>query len=283
MNVDPNVDQWIGKSESSNERIAAFPANAMAATLNQCGLIYKDGDPLPHLWHWLYFLQVFNLEDKGYDGHPKLGGFLPPLELPRRMWAGSRLKFLAPMHIGAQLNKTSTIKAVTQKTGRSGALAFVTVLHQVHDGETLCIEEEHDIVYREKINADVPEVLPSMAPIEWAFSKHINPDPVLLFRYSALTFNGHRIHYDQPFCTGTEGYQGLVVHGPLMATMLLDLVRFELPHAVVCAFEFRALAPVFETDEFSIHGQPNADGKTINLWVRRDDGTLAIQAQATIK
>jgi 3-methylfumaryl-CoA hydratase len=277
-----NVDQWIGKSESSNERIAAFPANAMAATLNHRGLIYKDGDPLPHLWHWLYFLQVFNLESKGYDGHPKLGDFLPPLELPRRMWAGSRLKFLAPMHIGAQLHKTSTIKAVTQKTGRTGALAFVTVLHQVHDGETLCIEEEHDIVYREKISSDVPEVLPPAAPSKSAFSKHIDPDPVLLFRYSALTFNGHRIHYDQPFSTDTEGYQGLVVHGPLMATMLLDLVRFELPHAVVCEFEFRALAPVFETNQFSIHGQPNADGKTINLWVRRDDGTLAIQALAKI-
>jgi 3-methylfumaryl-CoA hydratase len=278
-----NVDEWVGKSESSNERIAPFPANAMAATLNHSGLIYKDGDPLPHLWHWLYFLQAFNLDDKGYDGHPKLGGFLPPLELPRRMWAGSRLKLLAPMNIGAQLNKTSTIKSVIQKAGRSGALAFVTVLHQVHDGQTLCIEEEQDIVYREKMNAAAPEVLPTSAPSESTFSRDIDPDPVLLFQYSALTFNGHRIHYDLPFCTETEGYKGLVVHGPLMATMLLDLVRSELPHAVVCEFEFRVLAPVFETNKFSIHGQPNADGKTIKLWVRRDDGALAVQAQVTIK
>lgn len=278
-----HLDQWVGKSQSCKERIAAFPANAMAATLNHRGLIYKDGDPLPHLWHWLYFLQIFNLEDKGYDGHPKLGGFLPPLELPRRMWAGSRLKFLAPMKIGAQLNKKSTIKVVTQKTGRSGALVFVTVAHQVHDRQTLCIEEEHDIVYSEKINPDIPEVLPPSAPSESAFSRHIDPDPVMLFRYSALTFNGHRIHYDQPFCIHTEGYKGLVVHGPLMATMLLDLVRFELPHAVVCEFEFRALAPVFETNKFSIHGQPNADGKTIKLWVRRDDGALAMLAHVSIK
>jgi 3-methylfumaryl-CoA hydratase len=278
-----SVEQWVGRSEQSNERIAAFPANAMAATLNHSGPIYKEGDPLPHLWHWLYFLQIFKLEDKGYDGHPKLGGFLPPLELPRRMWAGSRLKFLSPINIGAQIHKTSTIKSVSQKSGRSGALAFVTVLHQVHDGDTLCLEEEHDIVYGEKISAHTQPALPPNAPSESAFSRQITPDPVMLFRYSALTFNGHRIHYDQPFCTNTEGYKGLVVHGPLMATMLLDLLRCELPQAVVCKFEFRALAPVFDIDKFSIHGQPNADKKTINLWVRRNDGTLAIQAHATIK
>ena len=278
-----HVDQWVGKAESSKERIAPFPANAMAATLNHRGLLYKDGDPLPPLWHWLYFLQVFNLKDKGYDGHSKLGGFLPPLELPRRMWAGSRLKFLAPMNIGAQLNKKSTIKAVTQKSGRSGALAFVTVLHQIHDGDTLCLEEEHDIVYREKHNSDAPEALAAQAPRDSTFSRNIEPDPVMLFRYSALTFNGHRIHYDQPFCTNEEGYKGLVVHGPLMATMLLDLVRCELPQAVVCEFEFRVLAPVFETNTFSIHGEPDDDGKIIKLWVRRDDGALVINAQATLK
>jgi len=283
MDVHQSIDQWIGKSENSSERLAAFPANAMAATLNRNGQVYKDGDPLPHLWHWLYFLQVFNLEDKGYDGHPKLGGFLPPLELPRRMWAGSRLKFLAPMKIGALLNKQSTIKSVKQKTGRSGALAFVTVVHQVHDGDILCLEEEQDIVYREKNNADIPEVVPANAPSESTFSRDIDPDPVLLFRYSALTFNGHRIHYDQPFCTDIEGYKGLVVHGPLMATMLLDLVRSELPNAMVSEFELRVLASVFENSKFSLHGEPNADGKTIKLWVRRDDGALAIQALATIK
>ena len=278
-----HAKQWIGKSESTGERIAAFPANALAATLNHSGPMYKDGDPLPHLWHWLYFLQTFNLEDKGYDGHPKLGGFLPPIDLPRRMWAGSRLKFLAPMSIGAQLNKESTIKAVTEKSGRSGALAFVTVLHQVHDGNTLCLEEEHDIVYREKMSAHAPQASPPSAPTESAFSRNIDPDPVMLFRYSALTFNGHRIHYDQPFCTDTEGYEGLVVHGPLMATMLLDLVRSELPQVIVSEFEFRALAPVFETTHFSIHGEPSTDEKTIKLWVRRDDGALAILAQATIR
>jgi 3-methylfumaryl-CoA hydratase len=277
------VDQWVGKSENSHERIAAFPANAMAATLNHSEPKYKDGDPLPHLWHWLYFLQTFNIEDKGYDGHLKLGGFLPPIDLPRRMWAGSRLKFFAPMNIGDQLSKKSTIKSVTQKTGRTGALAFVTVLHQVHNGSTLCIEEEHDIVYRAKMSASDLQATPLTAPTESAFSRNIQPDPVMLFRYSALTFNGHRIHYDQPFCTDTEGYDGLVVHGPLMATMLLDLVRSERPQEVVTEFEFRALAPVFETDQFSIHGQPSADGKTIKLWVRRGDGALAILAQATTK
>lgn len=277
------LEKWIGKSESHVERIAPFPSNALAATLDRDDPHYTDGTPLPPLWHWMHFLQLFNLSEAGYDGHAALGGFLPPVPLPRRMWAGSRLNFLAPLSIGSELKKVSTIKSVKAKDGRSGKLVFVTVGHQMFDGDTLGINEEHDIVYREETRPDAPVQTPPPAPTQWDFSRDIDPSPVLLFRYSALTFNGHRIHYDQPFCVGSEGYQGLVVHGPLLATLLLDLLRREAPEAIVRSFEFRAVSTVFDNETFSVHGAAEQDGKTFQLWARRKDGALAMNAKAIIK
>ncbi len=277
-----HLNQWLGRSTTVEERIAPFPANALAATMNREDAPYLDGTPLPPLWHWMHFLPIFKLEDAGYDGHAALGGFLPPIHLPRRMWAGSRLKFHSPLIIGRTLRKVSTIKSIKAKKGRSGQLVFVTVGHRVFDGDRLGIDEEHDIVYREEPQSDVPVPAPQ-APETSAFSRVIHPDPVMLFRYSALTFNGHRIHYDQPFSTGSEGYQGLVVHGPLMATLLLDLLRRERPNATVRNFDFRAISTAFDTDDFTVHGQPEADGKTFQLWARRHDGALAMQATATIE
>jgi 3-methylfumaryl-CoA hydratase len=283
MNLDiTHLRHWIGSSETVSERIATFPSNALAATLDRDDAPYTEGDELPPLWHWLHFLPVFKLLDAGYDGHAALGGFLPPVPLPRRMWAGSRLRFLAPMRIGRMLRKVSTVATVDHKTGRSGDLVFVTVRHQLFDGEAQGIEEEHDIVYREAPKADAPAPVLPQAPGTSAFSRTIHPNPVLLFRYSALTFNGHRIHYDQPFCTGSEGYAGLVVHGPLLATLLLDLLRREMSQARVETFQFRAVSTVIDTDDFSVHGQPQVDGKSVKLWVRRHDGALAMDAAATL-
>lgn len=277
-----HLESWIGKSESYVERIAPFPSNALAATLNRDDPAYGEGTPLPPLWHWLHFLPIFKLSEAGYDGHAALGGFLPPVPLPRRMWAGSRLNFHASMPIGHELRKVSTIKSVKAKSGRSGQLVFVTVGHQVFDGDTLGIDEEHDIVYREEPKPDAPAPTPPQAPGTTDFSRKIDPDPVLLFRYSALTFNGHRIHYDQPFCVNSEGYKGLVVHGPLLATLLLDLLRREKPDATVKSFEFRAVSTVFDNETFSVHGAADKDGETFHLWARRQDGALAMNAKATI-
>ena len=277
-----HLKRWEGKTESSVDRIAPFPSNALAATLDRDDPEYTEGASLPPLWHWLHFLQVFKLSDAGYDGHAALGGFLPPVSLPRRMWAGSRLNFHAPLPIGAELRKVSTIKSVETKTGRSGQLVFVTVGHQIFKGDTLGVDEEHDIVYREEPDPGAPQPEPPQAPEASAFSRQINPDPVLLFRYSALTFNGHRIHYDQPFCVDSEGYKGLVVHGPLIATLLLDLLRRERPEAKVRSFTFRALSTIFDTETFSAHGATDADDKTFRLWARRQDGALAMDAKATI-
>ncbi|WP_294224178.1 MaoC family dehydratase N-terminal domain-containing protein [uncultured Shimia sp.] len=277
-----HLENWIGKSESRLETVSPFPSNALAATLDREDPEYVNGTSLPPLWHWMHFLQLFKLSEAGYDGHAALGGFLPPVPLPRRMWAGSRLNFHAPLRIGRELRKVSTIKSVKTKSGRSGQLVFVTVGHQIFDGDTLGSDEEHDIVYREEPSVDAPAPVPPQAPEKWEFSRDINPDPVLLFRYSALTFNGHRIHYDQPFCVTSEGYKGLVVHGPLLATMLLDLLRREKPDAIVKSFEFRALSTIFDNEIFSVHGAAEEDGKNFRLWARRQDGSLAMNAKATI-
>ena len=273
-----HLQTWVGTSEVARDQIAPFPSNALAATLNRDDPIYADGVALPPLWHWLHFLPIFKLQDAGYDGHPALGGFLPPVPLPRRMWAGSRLRLNAPLRIGEVVEKTSTVTRVDHKAGRSGDLVFVTVRHVYGDAR---IEEEHDIVYRDAPLPDAPVPEPVAAPVGSDFSRDVVPDPVLLFRYSALTFNGHRIHYDQPFCTGTEGYPGLVVHGPLLATLLLDLLRRQMPDAVVREFEFRAMAPVFDTAAFSVHGASVEGG--FRLWIRRADGALAMDAKAVVE
>ncbi|PWE33269.1 acyl-CoA dehydrogenase [Maritimibacter sp. 55A14] len=277
-----HLREWIGNSETAEERIAPFPSNALAATLDRDDPPYSEGTPLPPLWHWLHFLPVFKLCEAGYDGHAALGDFLPPVPLPRRMWAGSRFRFLAPMRIGRVLRKTSAVASVTHKAGRSGDLVFVTVRHALFDGAVQGIEEEHDIVYRAAAAPGAPAPTPPQAPEGSAFSRRVHPDPVLLFRYSALTFNGHRIHYDQPFCTGTEGYEGLVVHGPLLAMLLMDLLRRELPQAEVRDFTFRAIATVFATHDFTLHGGPGDGHGCVRLWVRRHDGALAMDATATI-
>ncbi len=275
----PDLRRWIGRTEARTERIAAFPANALEATLNRDPAL-AEGDALPPLYHWLHFLPLHRLDHTNYDGHARLGDFLPPVPLPRRMWAGGRLDFLAPLRIGAALRRVSTVLEVTRKEGRSGALAFVTVEHRIEDGATLCLREQHDIVYREAPRADAGPPAPVPAPESGDFAAVVQPDPVLLMRYSALTFNGHRIHYDLPFCHG-EGYPGLVVHGPLLATLLADLARRHRPEARLTGFSFRALAPVFDTARFSIHGATAAPGR-LRLWVRRHDGALAMDAEASL-
>ena len=274
------LTDWIGRTETATETLRPFPADALAATLDR-DESYPEGAALPDLWHWLYFLPLHRLSESGRDGHAARGGFLPPVPLPRRMWAGSRFRFHAPLRVGAQATKCSTILKVEEKQGRSGPLCFVTVGHELIDGDTLCIAEEHDIVYREDPAPGAPAPAPQPAPEGSAFHRVISPDPVLLFRYSALTFNGHRIHYDQPYATGVEGYPGLVVHGPLLATLLMDLLRRQ-DLGRVTRFAFRALATITDTADFAVHGARQPDG-SVRLWARRADGALAMDATATLE
>ena len=274
-----DLTDWTGRSATATGLLRPFPADALAATLDR-DETYPEGAALPDLWHWLYFLPLHRLSESGRDGHAAKGGFLPPVPLPRRMWAGSRFRFLRPLTIGAEATKTSTIARVEPKQGRSGPLCFVTVSHDFRQDGQHCIAEEHDIVYREDPAPGAPAPVVQPAPEGSDFSRTIHPDPVLLFRYSALTFNGHRIHYDQPYATGVEGYPGLVVHGPLLATLLMDLLRRQ-TDAPVVEFSFRALATITDTDDFSVHGARRDDG-SIRLWARRADGALAMDATATL-
>ncbi len=275
------LKQWIGRRESARDLIQAGHANALAATLDR-DQQFSDGDPLPPLWHWVYFWSTTPASDVGADGHAKRGGFLPPVPLPRRMWAGGRLSFVAPLPVGAVAEKASRILDVSMKEGASGPLAFVTVEHRVSNGATPCIIEEHDIVYRDHAAAGAPPPKGKPAPADAQWTRRIDPDPVLLFRYSALTFNGHRIHYDRSYVTGIEGYPGLIVHGPLIATLLMDLLRRELPQRVVKAFSFRAVSPLFDIDSFTVNGRLSADGATATLWAANARGELAMQAEATL-
>jgi 3-methylfumaryl-CoA hydratase len=230
---------------------------------------------LPPLWHWLYFWTVAPASALETEGHPARGGFLPPIEAPRRMWAGSRLSFLKPLRVGAAATRRSEITDIQLKQGRSGPLAFVTIRHQVAASDEVCIEEEQDLVFRA---APEPGEAPrpgAPAPGEATWRREMPPDPVLLFRYSALTFNGHRIHYDLKFATEAAGYPGLVVHGPLLATLMVDLVRRARPEARVTSFSFRAERPVFDTAPFTVAGEPAPGGKGAELWVAGPDGDYA--------
>lgn len=279
-----NLRDWIGRSETVTDVATATPYAALSATLDWPAQRPTVGTVLPPLWHWLYFLPIAQQSEIGPDGHPKRGGFLPPVPLPRRMWAGSDFEFRSPIHIGDALARTSTIVDVTEKSGRTGRLVFVKVRHEVRrQGETaVALNEHHNIVYRDLPSPSDVAPPPLAAPSNAAWSRNVVADDVLLFRYSALTFNGHRIHYDRQYVTQTEGYPGLIVHGPLIATLLLDLLRRQLPSATVTRFEFKAVRPTFDIHPFSVHGQPSSDGKTVRLWGQDHEGWLTMDALATI-
>ncbi len=273
------LQEWIGRAETRTDIVTAAPVAALAATLDIESKDPQPGDALPPLWHWLYFLPFHRQSELGPDGHAKRGGFLPPVDLPRRMWAGGRVDFHRPLRIGKNITRVSRIADVKFKEGRSGPLVFVLVHHEISDAEGLALTEEHDIVYRDHPRPCDAAPSPQAAPSDAAWERIIHPDDVLLFRYSALTFNGHRIHYDRRYATEVEGYPGLVVHGPLIATLLVDLVRANLPAAVVTRFEFRAASPIFDTGPFTVAGKTNGDG-TIDLWAKNSAGALAMTAAA---
>jgi 3-methylfumaryl-CoA hydratase len=240
---------------------------------------------LPPLWHWLYFLPHHRQSEIGADGHARRGGFLPPVPLPRRMWAGSQFQFRAPVRIGDEVSRTSTIEEVTTKHGRTGTLVFVKVRHEVrcNGAAEPAIVEHHDIVYREAKQAGDVDPPPQAAEAGAPWQREVIPDDVLLFRYSALTFNGHRIHYDRRYVTEVEGYPGLIVHGPLIATLLLDLLRRQMAQADVAAFRFKAVRPTFDLHPFKLNGAPQADGRTVRLWAQDHEGWLTMDAIATLR
>jgi 3-methylfumaryl-CoA hydratase len=308
------IADWIGKTESHVDSVTAAPLAALSATLDRDDPPPRIGDAVPLLWHWLYFLPVHRQSELGEDGHARLGGFLPPVPRSRRMYAGGRVDVHGALRVGDTIERVSTIAGVTEKEGRKGRLVFVKVQHRISNGAGLALVEDHDIVY---VESEADRSRPAeagggsatrtsarshagdrggtaeshrsgqSAPAAQAASsgswiREIRPDDVLLFRYSALTFNGYRPHYDRRFATEVQHYPGLVVHAPLIATLLADLIRRNLPSAVVSTFTFRASRPLFDGTPFLVCGRPEADGRRVELWAQDRDG-VAFQATAALK
>ena len=278
------LKDWIGRTQSMEDLAAPFPVRALSATFDETGdADPKNGDSLPPLWHWLYFLEVAPQSKIGSDGHAERGDFLPPVPLPRRMWAGSRFSFEGePIRVGDTIHRLSEIKSVEPKSGSTGSMVFVTVRHTISGPGGVSFVEEHDIVYREAAKPGEAPKLPRPAPADATWTRTVLADPVLLFRFSALTFNGHRIHYDQPYVTGVEGYPGLIVHGPLMGMLQIELARRSNAGKVVRSVEFRALSPVFGGAALGVHGRREPDG-SITTWIADPNGGLAQQGKATFR
>ena len=283
-----DLQAWVGRTETRTDVIGVERCVAMQAAVDSlvCGGVKPlvAGDSLPPLWHWLYFWDVAPRSNLGRDGHPALSGaFLPPVGPARRMWAGSRVAFPGTLKLGEPATRVSTIDKIAEKQGRTGRLVFVTVRHGISGGDGLAVVDEHDIVYREDSGDAGASARPGEpAPDDAEWTETVAPDPTLLFRYSALTFNGHRIHYDRTYARDVEGYGGLVVHGPLLATYMCALAGNVWRDRPVSGFEFRGMRPVLDTEAFSVCGR--ADGDTaIDMWIANDDGHLAMQGRTTFE
>jgi 3-methylfumaryl-CoA hydratase len=285
----PDLDRlrgWIGRSEALADRCDAARVRQLAASLDLDPAPFGDGAELPPLWHWIFATPISPLREAGPDGHPARGGFLPPVPLPRRMWAGSQLEWLRAPRLGDPLARDSKVESVDMKQGRSGTLVFVKVRHEWRSGAELLMREGQDIVYRDAPPAArARPSAPAEGPV-WREPLGTNParcalapNDVLLFRYSALTFNSHRIHYDRRYCLEVEGYPGLVVHGPLMATVMATLAWLQAGRRMPRAFAFRALAPVFDAEAITVHAA--ADKSATRTEVRKADGTVAQAGEMT--
>ena len=272
------LSAWVGRSESRTDLIAEREALLLAATLDRLDAP-AAGQAQPPLWHWTAFAPSARASEIGEDGHPHRGGFMPPVELPRRMWAGGRLEFHAPLRVGSPATRVSTIANLSVKSGKSGTLVFVTVRHDISSEGRLAITEEQDVVYREAPAPGTVAPEPPPAPEGAQWSDEVLADPVMLFRYSALTFNGHRIHYDLPYARDTEGYPGLVVHGPLIATLLAESMARRTPRPLK-RFAFRAVSPLFHTAPFRTCGA--IEGDAVRLWAVNPSGRLAMSAEAVL-
>lgn len=293
----PALEDWVGRKQTVSDIISPVQVRQMAATLNDAARMQQPASTsLPAGWHWLYFNPIEVQSLLGEDGHPRRGSFLPPVHLPRRMWAGGRLAWHRPFQVGASVDKASEIISVTRKTGRTGDMVFVTVAHRYTDTDTqgLLLTEEHDIVYRDMPTDDEKAALLALAS-QIEAGKHsferagehtqaVHADAVMLYRYSAATFNGHRIHYDVDYCRSVEAYPGLVVHGPLIATLLLGFIENQVaPGRFIKSFEFRAMRPTFDLSGFHLHASKTVAPNVSQLWSTNNTGQVGIEASVTLR
>ena len=273
-----HLRQWIGRSEEATDIVTAQLVKGLRATLFQEVGEPKKGDAAPFTVHWCLAQPVFPMSMLGPDGHPTRGGFLPPVPLPRRMWAGGEIEFLQPLRVGDESTRTSRIADVQVKTGSTGTLCFVSVEHTVTSPRGVAIRERQDIVYREVTSSQPASAkAPPPPPKAQHRETHVS-DPVLLFRYSALTFNGHRIHYDRDYVTKVEGYPGLIFHGPMQAAFMVELAAKLHGGAAPKKFVYRGLQPLFE-GEFSVNASETSAG--MDVWTANSAGQLTMKGTAT--
>jgi 3-methylfumaryl-CoA hydratase len=276
------MKDWIGRKEVVEDHVTVYQIQGLRCIMDD-GRVPVRGEDVGPMDHWCFFYPKVPASEVGPDGHFKRGGFLPPVPLPRRMFGGCRTTYHQPMRVGEDIRMEKTIKDVVVKQGRSGTLLICTILHEMSGEKGLCITEEHDVVYREDAPADAPTPggRTNPAPSDHAWIREITPDPVMLFRYSAVSFVGHRIHYDRKYTMEVEGYPGLVVHGPLTAHLMLNLGLDNNPGRKLTGYTFQARAPLFDTAPFKVAGKPNEDGKSISLWSVTPEGTIGTLATAT--
>ncbi len=268
--------QWIGRSETAVDTVSARLVAGYLAVLDDPNPERALGDDAPLAIHWCLAPVTRPMSELGLDGHPKRGGLLPPVPLPHRMWAGGRMELQGRFRVGDQITRTSTIRDVVLKTGRSGPLCFVVVDHAFTSPQGLVLHERHDIVYRAARDPNAAQpVIPKAPPARWSYA--VMADPVLLFRYSAITFNGHRIHYDRNHSITSEGYAGLVVHGPLQATMMLEFAA-KVQGTPPLAFDYRGISPLMDGAEFTVNADETPEG--LHLWTAAADGRLCMEAWA---
>jgi 3-methylfumaryl-CoA hydratase len=273
---------WIGRTEEKQDIAAAGPIGRLAALLDHENPPWAPG-VLPPLGHWLFFLPDVRQSGIGSDGHAARGGFLPPIPLPRRMWAGGRIEFLRPIPLGVAMARHSTIADISDKTGSGGPMTFVVVRHEIFVSGEVALREEHDIVYRSAPapnDASRPRVAPTLSE-DADFRRSTTPGPVELFRYSALTFNGHRIHYDRDYAVTEEGYPGLVVHGPLIATLMIDNVMRWRAAAPIARFAYRARSPIFDGTRFDLCLK--ATEKGARIWAQPLGGPISMDGEVELR
>ena len=308
--AEPDDAAWQPVTETLDDLVPAGAAAALHGLLDAEGPAPSAGDPLPPLWHWLAFLPRVPQRELGEDGHPRVGTFLPPIGLGRRrMYAGGQFELGGALPVGATLQRESVVSSVEEKSGRSGSLVFVTVRHELRapsgsSAGPAAVVEHQDLVYRampappaggapaaETTDGGPPD---PEAEQDWTWTWTLSPDPTLLFRFSALTYNAHRIHYDRTYATTAEGYPGLVVHGPLQAVALAELCRRFLPHRRLTSFRFRALRPAFDGHALRFCGRLAAaaraggpdggegEGEAIDLAAIDHEGHVTMRASARL-
>jgi 3-methylfumaryl-CoA hydratase len=282
-----NLDELkthIGRKQTASDVLQPGPANLLRLALGRPEPELRAGDALPPAWLALYFLPRYRPDELRPDGSPRDAGVVPPMPFPRRMFAGERVRFHRPLRLGDTVRRETELADISVKSGGTGTLVFATVVNRVFGPDGLALEDERRTVFREEVKAgernQAPRREPAPADVPWR--QRVTTDPVLLFRFSALTFNSHRIHYDRRWAMETEGYPGLVVHGPLTTTLLIDFARDSNPGRSLRSYATQARAPLFDTAAFELRGRPTADGRGCELWAVTAEGTVAMSAEVEL-